>query len=131
MYAPAQQALDAAAATQTDGKRVKKNKFGAKRVEIDGLKFSSLKEGGRYRTLKLMRDIGEISGLNTQKSYDLMVEGKKIGVYRADFVYEKDGKTHIEDVKGYRSGKSPAYLLFSLKWKIMRATHPECVFAEI
>lgn len=37
--------------------------------------------------------------------------------YIADFVFEQDGKTIVEDVKGYRGG--PAYSLYTIKRKLM------------
>lgn len=37
--------------------------------------------------------------------------------YIADFVYERDGRTVVEDVKGYRHGT--AYNVFSIKRKLM------------
>lgn len=41
--------------------------------------------------------------------------------YYADFVYTENGKTVVEDVKGYRDGQ--AYNLFTIKRKLMLYVH--------
>ena len=40
--------------------------------------------------------------------------------YIADFVYQKDGKTVVEDSKGYRNPASATYRIFVIKRKLMR-----------
>lgn len=121
---------------------MKKSKYLSKTVEIDGHIFPSIKEAKRYKQLKLLQDAGEISDLQIQVKYELIpnqykevveytpkrhqqrVKKKLVerGVtYIADFVYEKDGKTVVEDVKGYMRGQ--AYALFSIKRKLMLYVH--------
>jgi hypothetical protein len=83
----------------------KKNKFNAKKTQIDGLVFDSLMESRRYIELKILLKAGKIKNLEMQKRYSLDVQGKKIGSYLADFVYERipEGEVVIEDVKGFRT----------------------------
>lgn len=97
----------------------------AKKVTIDGNIFDSKKEAKRYEALRQMVIDGEITNLRLQVPYQLLPTqqtryGKNYrGVkYIADFVYEKDGYTVVEDVKGYRKGQ--AYQLFVLKKKLMK-----------
>lgn len=97
-----------------------RNKYGAKKTEVDGIVFDSKAEARRWGELKLLARAGEIFELNRQVPYSLMVNGAKVGVYRADFVYVDRGENVvIEDCKGF---KTPEY---KLKAKIMAAMgHP-------
>ena len=94
-------------------------KYGAKRTEVDGIVFASRSEARRYQELRLLQAAGEISGLELQVKYPLVVNGVKIADYVADFrYYEDEGDTLIvEDRKGMRT---PVY---RLKAKLMRAVH--------
>lgn len=95
------------------------NKYRNKKTEVDGIVFDSKKEAGRYGELKLMERAGEISELKLQPSFDLVINGFKIGKYVADFQYREGvcGKYIVEDVKGL---KTPVY---RLKAKMVRAIH--------
>lgn len=114
----------------------KTNKYNAKKVSVDGIEFDSKKEAKRYQELLLLQKAGEIYMLERQKTYELLpaqrepdTVGKRGGVikgklleraveYVADFVYtDKNGKTVVEDVKGFREGG--AYAVFVLKRKLM------------
>lgn len=96
----------------------KKNKYGAVRTELDGIKFASKAEAKRYAFLKLRMRAKEITGLECHPAYDLTVNGHKIGVYTADFRYVENGETIVEDVKGGPTAttdyKLRAKLLFAL-----------------
>lgn len=102
----------------------------------------SRKEARRYEELLLLQRAGKISDLRTQVPYELIPAqyetyeryGKKgqrlkdgiklverAVVYVADFVYVEDGKTIVEDVKGYRDGA--AYGIFVIKRKLMLHIH--------
>lgn len=130
------------------GQRKKKNskqkpsKYLAKKVTVDGIEFDSQKEANRYVELKILEKAGEIQNLQMQVPYILLptqyetvteytpkthkpkivqkVVEKQVK-YKADFVYEENGKTIVEDVKGYRDGQ--AYALFTLKRKLMLKEH--------
>ena len=114
----------------------KTNKYNAKKVSVDGIEFDSKKEARRYQELLLLQKAGEIYMLERQKVYELLpaqrepdTVGKRGSVikgkllersveYVADFVYtDKNGKTVVEDVKGFREGG--AYAVFVLKRKLM------------
>lgn len=87
-----------------------KSKYGAKRVEIDGIKFASKKEAARYQVLKMLAKTGKIFDLKLQVKFILCpkfeYEGKKEREisYVADFVY-LDGNENkiVEDVKGFKT----------------------------
>lgn len=120
----------------------KPSKYLAKKVTVDGIKFDSQKEANRYVELKILERAGEIQNLQMQVPYILLptqyetvteytpkthkpksvqkVVEKQVK-YIADFQYKQDGKTIVEDVKGYRDGQ--AYALFKLKRKLMLYFH--------
>lgn len=102
------------------------NKYKATKVIYNGIKFDSKKEAARYKELKLLEDLGEISNLELQKKYLLIpsqrIQGKVVErecSYIADFVYYEDGILVVEDVKGYRDPASAAYKVFTIKRKLM------------
>ena len=104
------------------------NKYGAKKITVDGETFDSKAEYQRWCELKLMQRAGEIIDLKRQVPFLVCEKWKIDGItsrdryYIADFVYyEKyysDDKSIlwrqvVEDVKGYTKGA--AYQFFSLK----------------
>jgi hypothetical protein len=107
-----------------------KNKYNAKKVIVDGIQFDSRKEANRYYELKLLERAGEITDLELQKEFELIpaqrIDGKVVEravKYKADFVYKENGKTVVEDVKGYRDPSSAGYAKFVLKRKLMLYVH--------
>ena len=88
------------------------HKYGARPVEIDGIRFASTREGERYQQLKLLACAGDLWDLVLQPAFVLCVvphdvDGNStpvpIGRYKADFSYQtRDGRV-IEDVKGVRT----------------------------
>ena len=108
-------------------------------LTVDGQEFDSKKEYKRWNMLRLCEMAGEIQNLRRQVPFELIptirepdTVGKRGGikkgkvieravVYIADFVYEQDGITVVEDVKGYRHGT--AYSVFALKRKLMLWRH--------
>ena len=104
------------------------SKYKASKCEYNGIKFDSKKERDRY-----------ISNLELQKAFVLIpVQREKSTInskgkevlgkvkerdckYIADFCYECNGETIVEDVKGYRQGG--AYSVFTIKRKLMLYLH--------
>ena len=67
---------------------------------MDGYTFDSLEERSRYGALKLMLRAGLISDLKVHPSYELKINGVKIGSFKPDFRYlNESGAVVIEDVK--------------------------------
>lgn len=116
-----------------------KVKYGNRKITRDGLTFDSIKEYRRWCELSLLERAGEITGLERQVKYVIIpaqyapdtvtARGKiKRGkllerecAYVADFRYQMDGETVVEDVKGYKDGQ--AYALFAIKRKLMLSVH--------
>lgn len=99
-------------------------KYGNRKVIRDGIEFDSVKECARYCELKLMQRAGVISDLQMQVSFELIpsqrVDGKVVERavnYIADFVYQQDGQTVVEDTKGFRTKD------YILKRKLMLWRH--------
>ena len=118
------------------GEGLKKNKYNAKKVLLDGILFASQHEADRYNDLKLMLHAGEIADLKLQVKYVLIpakrepdrtgprggkIKGKVIEretAYFADFVYKtKDGTEIVEDAKGCRTKD------YRIKKKLMLSVH--------
>lgn len=116
-----------------------KVKYGNRKITRDGLTFDSIKEYRRWCELSLLERAGEITDLERQVKYVIIpaqyapdtvtARGKiKRGkllerecAYVADFRYQMDGETVVEDVKGYKDGQ--AYALFAIKRKLMLSVH--------
>lgn len=116
-------------------KREKGQKYHNKKIEIDGIKFDSTKEGKRYLVLKQALTDGIIQDLKLQVKYELIPSIKEEYVehlktkdkiktrtlqlpitYTCDFQYIKGGELVVEDVKA-----SPKMLPkdFTIKEKLM------------
>lgn len=86
------------------------NKYGNKKVTVDGIEFDSKKEARRYSELKLLERAGEIQDLQLQVKFELIPKqkGERACNYIADFVYTENGQTVVEDTKGF---KTPEYII--------------------
>ena len=108
------------------------SKYKAKKIECDDGKFDSQGEYKRWLILKGMQDMGLISNLQRQVSYELIPQQKlreprvrkgrshhyEMPVkYIADFVYEENGQTIVEDYKGMRLSD------YVIKRKLMKFIH--------
>jgi hypothetical protein len=105
-------------AFQKGFKREKGKKYNNKKTVVDNIEFDSKKEAQRYLVLKDAETNGVISNLELQPKFELIpaireeyvkhlktkdkVETRTVQLaitYTADFLYLKDGKTIVEDVK--------------------------------
>lgn len=103
--------------------KIKHSKYHSNKIVEDGYMFDSKKEANHFKDLQLLEKVGAISNLQKQVKYVLIPTQKEKGkkteracTYYADFVYEKDGKTVVEDVKSPAT-KTPVYVI---KRKLMR-----------
>lgn len=105
------------------------------KTTLDGISFDSRKEANRYAELRILEKAGLIKNLQMQVKYVLIPEqrepdtlGARGGVHKgrliekecayiADFVYEEDGKTVVEDTKGFRTKD------YIIKRKLMLKVH--------
>lgn len=104
MRMTAKQFKDKVAAAETT-----KNKYGAQRVEVDGINFDSKREANRWLYLKQRERAGEITDLRRQ--VPIMLEGRNGPLLTrtgrpmrltVDFTYVdlSSGLTIFEDAKG-------------------------------
>lgn len=100
-------------------------KYNNTKVVIDGIKFDSKREAQRYKELILLEKAGKIADLILQPKFELIpkytINGRNVRKmeYIADFQYTENGKTIVEDAKGF---KTKEYLikkkLFEFKYGI-------------
>jgi hypothetical protein len=95
----------------------KRSKYGAEKVEIDGKIFDSKRESKRYCQLKYLEMTGEITDLLLQVEFELNPGGTHSLIYRADFVYKRNGEMVVNDVKGYRTK------VYLKKKRLMKSVH--------
>ena len=118
------------------------NKFGAKQIKdpATGFVFDSKKEFTRWCELRILERAGKISDLERQVVFELIPAQKeestevyKAGpqkglpkpgalierpvTYVADFTYRENGKSVVEDTKGYRTEA------YKIKKKLMLWVH--------
>ena len=85
-------------------------KYKNKKDFVDGHTFDSKKEAKRYYELRLLEKAGKITNLRMQVKFVLIpsqkIDGKVVErecAYKADFVYQENGQTVVEDTKGFRT----------------------------
>jgi hypothetical protein len=92
----------------------KRSKYGAERINVDGIVFDSKREARHYALLKHMQTAGEIKRFHRQVQFDL--EG---GVrYICDFmVVHNDDRIEYRDAKGVKTKE------FSIKRRMVRGRY--------
>lgn len=97
------------------------SKYGNTKIrDLDGQSFDSKREARRWHDLQLLERAGLITDLRRQVKFVLIptqrINGKVVEKecsYYADFVYQHDGQTIVEDCKGYRTD------VYKIKRKLM------------
>jgi len=96
------------------------SKYHSRKITRDGITFDSVKEYQRYCELSLLERAGTITDLQRQVKFVLLPAQyrqlfdrkahkwktrcvEREVCYIADFVYQQDGKTVVEDTKGVRT----------------------------
>lgn len=100
-------------------KKKRKSKYGNKVVETDDMKFDSKKEERHYRKLRVQERVGLIKDLQHHVVFELAPSVKYSTAprakpalrYEADFVYIREGKQVVEDVKCEKTAENPVYIL--------------------
>ena len=93
-------------------------KYRNKKTTVNGKKFDSKLEAGRYVQLVRLQEGGVISNLKCQVRFALEINNNLICHYVADFTYrDAEFKEVVEDAKGYDTKD------YVLKKKLMRAIH--------
>src|SRR5258708_28440205 len=86
-----------------------KNKYRNKKVDIDGVKFDSIKESRRFLVLKEALNKHEIGPITVHQTFVLHAAFEKDGkkyrpiTYEADFTYQQNGINVIEETKGFHT----------------------------
>lgn len=100
------------------------SKYGSRKITVDGMTFDSKKEYLRFCELSLLEKAGMVTDLKRQVRFELIpsqrIDGKVVERpvhYVADFVYQENGQTVVEDTKGF---KTKDYIL---KRKMMLHAH--------
>lgn len=97
-------------------------KYGAKKTPCDhGHVHDSKLEAGRCNQLHTLQDAGELNHLEQQPTFDVVINGKKVCSYVADFAWFTGECRVVEDVKGMPTP------IFNLKKKLVEAAHPGTV----
>lgn len=95
-----------------------KNKYGARKVHVDGVAFDSQLEADYYLELKLRQRAGEIAGFCRQARF-VVTTGERAAEYVCDFVvFYPDGRYEIIDTKGVETD------VFRLKRKSFYEKYP-------
>ena len=118
-----QQILAKLGASKKAGNQTQPKYRNQKETRIMGktpFKFDSKREAERFDVLYLLYTSGVIQDLRLQQNFTLVEgytkpNGERVWpmVYKADFVYVKDGKRIVEDAKGVRTDK------YKIKKKLM------------
>ena len=83
-------------------------------------------EAKRCDDLHLLQRAGEINNLTLEPAFPIIINGKKVFTYKADFSYfDRQGNRTIEDVKGM---KTPVY---RLKKKCVEAQYNGTTIVEV
>lgn len=92
---------------------MRRNKFSARKTEVDGIVFASKREATVYGELKLREMAGEIRNLTLQPKFPIVVDGAPVKirsegypngramVYRADFSFFEGERRRVLEVKGF------------------------------
>jgi Protein of unknown function (DUF1064) len=101
---------------------VNRNKYGNKRVMLDGIEFDSKAEAARYSELLLQAKVGLIYSLRVHPKYHLTVNDVEIGTYEPDFDYVESNSNGlvVEDVKSPVTAQERS---FRRVCKLMKAIH--------
>ncbi|CAB4157578.1 Protein of unknown function DUF1064 [uncultured Caudovirales phage] len=93
-------------------------KFRNIKTVADGIVFDSQKEARRYGELKLLQRAGEITCLELQPKFPIVINGVKVCTYVADFGYvDHTGSALLEDCKGFKTRE------YIIKRKLMKAVY--------
>lgn len=83
--------------------------------------FASKLEAKRFAELCLQMDLGQITELEVQVPFPVIINGKAVTTYKADFRYrDRNGKEILEDVKPQLFRDE----LYKLKKKLIEAIYP-------
>ena len=106
--------------------RYRQNKYGAKRVKIDGYNFDSILEARRYEELKLLGKAGEISHLKVHPVFPIKIKGVHVCDVELDFYYQSE-EDDISYQANYEDCKGADTAISKLKRKLFEAYYHNVV----
>jgi hypothetical protein len=114
------------------GKRKRRHKYNAKKVQLDGKTFDSEKEANKYLELKLLKRAGKIKEFELQPKFELQPAFKdrndkliRAIIYKADFrVTYPNGRVEVIDTKGKATKE------YLIKKKLFLYRYPDIIFIE-
>lgn len=95
------------------------NKYHAKKTQFHGITFDSKAEGLHYLVLLDRQRKGEISEIELQPEFKLVVRGVVVGAYTPDFLYLEGPQLVADDTKGFKARDWP------LRSKLFMALNPD------
>lgn len=119
---------DIAEALRSISGRRRSNKFHARAIVIDGVRFDSQREAARWSELLLLERAGLIRSLVCHPSFAFALNGIYLGKYTADSEYREGASHVVEDVKSKPTRKLRDY---RLRVKLFQAFNPGIVFREV
>lgn len=87
-------------------------------TKLDDIRFDSKREAERWADLVLLQRGGTIEKLERQVTFDLIVNGVKVGKVRPDFTYIEGDTVVAEDSKGHQTEAH------KLRWRLAQALYP-------
>lgn len=99
---------------------MRRPKYRNKKTVVDGVTFDSAHEARVWQELRILERAGQITDLQRQVRFSLVVNSVKIATFVADFVYKENGAQVVLDAKSAPTAKLPTYVM---KKKLMRALH--------
>lgn len=82
----------------------KRSKYNATKTMVDGVLFDSKREAAYYSELKIREKAGEVSGIDLQRAFPIIIGGEKVGKYISDFAFIdhlQEDRLRVIDVKGF------------------------------
>jgi len=89
----------------------RRNKYGNKRIVVDGVSFHSIGESKRCTALKMLERAGEIKELRLQPRFPIFINDILVFTYVADFEYYENGGLVVEDFKSEITRKESTYII--------------------
>ena len=117
-----------AAISQQLGLTKRRQKFNARGVVVNGIRFGSEKEYRYWWLLAARENGGELSELRVHPIFLLFVNGRACGRFTPDFCCRENGETAVYEVKSPATRRLSDY---RLRVKLFRACYPTVRFVEV
>ena len=97
-----------------------RSKYNAQKTIYNGVKFDSKKEANYCAKLDMLKKAtgnDKVISYELQPRYDIIVNEKKIGFYKADFKVLYRNRVEVIDVKGFKTD------VYKIKKKLVEAIY--------